>query len=170
MIQFSWYPLQLVKLISALFISTERPSHPLSSMASEPLPWCQCLWLFVFLIGSKSWGNHQSLSLYIECHADMCCWVSERLGLCSTSLAPSLLEANSKEEETCSCKAWCSAQCLSMPQKTISAGKLSKMHLVIKNSIHVFVLPVTSLESYQNKELEKLVYLFEYRYKELCTA
>lgn len=48
--------------------------------------------------------------------------------------------------------------------------KSFKMHLIIKNSIHIFVLPVTSLESYQNKGLESLVYLFKYRDKELCPA
>lgn len=47
----------IIKLISTLFISTERLNNPPSSAASEPLPWCQCLQLYVCLIGGKKWGN-----------------------------------------------------------------------------------------------------------------
>lgn len=53
----------IIKLISALFISTERLNDPPSSAASERLPWCQCLQLYVFLIGGRKWGNHQSPGL-----------------------------------------------------------------------------------------------------------
>lgn len=47
----------IIKLISALCRSTERLNNPPRSTASEPLPWCQCVQLYVFLAGGKKWGN-----------------------------------------------------------------------------------------------------------------
>lgn len=62
----------IIKLISALFRSTERLKNPPSNAASEALPWHQCVQLYVFLTGCK-WGDHQSPSLSAKRGADNEC-------------------------------------------------------------------------------------------------
>lgn len=118
----------IMKLISALFSSTERLNNPPSSAASEVLPWCQCLQLHVFLTGGKEWGNHQFVCL-AQCRrvCDKCCPALACLGTCSTFLALSLLKAKSKLKEARSHKAWHNVQCLPMLQNTILAGTLTRI-------------------------------------------
>lgn len=144
----------IIKLISALFRSTERLNNPPSSTTSEPLP---CASASIFMSFWQVVRSGPMVYPFNTALPSARCAAERWFRIYSTFLALSLLKEGMFQQGL--------AQCSVPPvlQKAILAGTLY-MHSAIRSLVHIFVPPVTSLEGHHNKGLKKLICFFKYRY------